>query len=94
MGMSLVDLSSTFRKSIGMRADQVGVYVERVDAGSHAARKGVEGNMVLLEMDSQPISSVSAFRSMTAKAKQANAASIVLLVRTINGSENYVSVPL
>ncbi len=94
IGMSLVDLSSTFRKSIGMRADQVGVYVERVDAGSHSARKGVEGNMVLLEMDSQPISSVSAFRSMIAKARQANAASIMLLVRTINGSENYVSVPI
>lgn len=93
-GLSLVDLGNTFRRSIGMRPDQVGVYVEHVAAGSHAARKGIESNMVLLEADSQPIASVRAFRTMLDKARQARQGEILLLVRTINGSENYVSLPI
>ncbi len=93
-GMSLVDLGAEFRRSIGMRADQNGVYVERVDAGSHAARKGIQGNMVLLEADGAPISSVRGFRRMMDIARQNNVSEMQLLVRTINGSENYVSLPI
>lgn len=93
-GLSLVDLSSTFRRHIGMRQDQVGVYVEGVAPGSSAAGNGIKSNMVLLELDSQPIASVSAFRSMIRKAKQKNKRQVTLLVRTIEGSENYVTLPI
>ena len=77
-----------------MKSDQVGIYVEKVAAGSPAARHGLEGNMVLLEADRAPISSVRGFRKMIAIAKQNNVSEILLLVRTINGSENYVSLPI
>ncbi len=93
-GLSLVDLSSEFRRSIGMRADQVGVYVESVAQGSLAARHGIESNMVLLEADRKPIASVRSFRAMIEKAKQNNVSEILLLVRTISGNENYVSLPI
>ena len=47
--------------------------------------------MVILELDRQPIASVSAFRSMIRKAKQKNLNQVRLLVRTIDGAESYVS---
>ena len=93
-GMSLVDLSSTFRQSIGMRFDQVGVYVEQVAPGSNAERRGIRSNMVILEADQEPIASVSAFNRKIEKARRAGQSDILLLMRLENGSENYVSLAL
>ncbi len=93
-GMSLVDLSSTFRQSIGMRYDQVGVYVEQVAPGSDAERHGIKSNMVILEADQEPVASVSAFNRKIDKARRAGQSDILLLMRLENGSENYVSLSL
>ncbi|PHR59332.1 MAG: hypothetical protein COA43_09360 [Robiginitomaculum sp.] len=93
-GLSLVDLSASFRDSIGMRRDQVGAYVDAVAPGSNAAKKGIKSGMVLLEADGQPVASVRTFRTIVQKAKQKNQRSITLLVRTINGSETYTSISL
>jgi len=93
-GLSLVDLSATFRDSIGMRPNQVGVYVDTVAPGSNAAIKGIKSGMVILEADSKPIASVSQFRQLVLSAKKSGQRSLVLLVRTINGSETYTSISL
>ncbi len=92
-GLSLVDLSATFRDSIGMSPDQVGVYVENVSPGSQADLKGIKAGMVLLEADHQPIPSVSQFRNMVNKAKRAGHSSLTLKVRLTNGGESFVSLP-
>lgn len=93
-GLGLVDLSANFRDSIGMRSDQVGVYVDTVAPGSNAARKGLKSGMVILELDNSDVPSVAQFESMIAKAKRQKKTSVLLKVRTINGSENYVALPL
>ncbi len=93
-GLSLVDLSATFRESIGMRMDQVGVYVDQVAPGSNAARKGIKSGMVILEAYAKPIVSVRAFRETLRKAKASGRRSVVVSVRTINGSETYTSISL
>lgn len=93
-GLSLVDLSATFRDSIGMRPNQVGVYVDTVAPGSNAAIKGIKSGMVILEANSKPVASVSQFRQLVLTAKKAGQRSLVLLVRTINGSETYTSISL
>jgi len=93
-GLSLVDLSATFRDSIGMRPDQVGVYVDTVAPGSNAAIKGIKSGMVILEADAQAVASVQQFRNIVLKAQGASQRSLVLLVRTINGSETYTSISL
>lgn len=93
-GLSLVDLSATFRDSIGMRPNQVGVYVDTVAPGSNAAIKGIKSGMVILEADSKPVASVSQFRQLVLSAKKSGQRSLVLLVRTINGSETYTSISL
>ena len=93
-GLSLVDLSADFRRAIGMSHDQTGVYVEGVNPGSPASSQGIKSNMVLLEFDQQPISSVSDFRRKLGAAKQVNQSSALILLRLANGSENYVSLPI
>lgn len=93
-GLSLVDLSASFRDTIGMRRDRVGVYVDAVAPGSSAARKGIKSGMVILEADSKPVASVRAFRNLIIKMKKDNQRSLVLLVRTTRGSENFVSIAL
>ena len=93
-GLSLVDLSATFRDTIGMRPDQVGVYVEGVAAGSSAARKGIKSGMVILEANGGPVASVHAFGEIVRKAIEKGQRSLVMLVRTVNGSETYTSISL
>ena len=93
-GLSLVDLSSSFRNSIGMRSDQVGVYVENVTPDSPAARKGFKANMVILEIDNEPVASVQTFKYKLDQAKQNGQSSLYLKVRLQNGSENFVSLPI
>ncbi len=93
-GLSLVDLSASFRDSIGMRRDQVGVYVEAVAPGSNAAKKGIKAGMVILKANDKAIASVRAFRNTIQVLKKSNSRSLVLLVRTINGSETYTSISL
>lgn len=94
IGMGLVDLSANFRQSIGMRSDQVGVYVDTVASGSAAARKGITSGMVILEVEQKDVPSVNSFESLIAKAKRAGKTSVLLKVRTLNGSENYVGLPI
>lgn len=93
-GLSLVDLSATFRDTIGMRPDQVGVYVDAVAAGSNASMKGIKAGMVILEANGQVVASVRAFRNIVQSAQQAGQRSLVVLVRTINGSETFTSISL
>ena len=93
-GLGLVDLSANFRNSIGMRSDQVGVYVDTVAPGSNAARKGIKSGMVILQFDQKDVPSVAQFDSMLAKAKRAGKTDVLLKVRTINGSENFVGLPI
>ncbi len=93
-GLGLVDLSANFRNSIGMRSDQVGVYVDTVAPGSPAARKGIKSGMVVLQFDQKDVPSVALFESLLAKAKRAGKTSVLLKVRTVNGSENFVGLPL
>ena len=93
-GLSLVDLSAAFRDTIGMPRNQVGVYIEAVAPGSAAARKGIKTGMVILQADGKPVASVRAFRNIVQTLKKANKRSLVMLVRTINGSETYTSISL
>lgn len=93
-GLSLVDLGATFRESIGMRVDQVGVYVEAVALGSNAARKGIKSGMVILEADNKPVVSVRFFGEIVRKAQASGQRSLTIKVRTLNGSEHYTSISL
>ena len=93
-GLSLTDLSATFRDAIGMPRDQVGVYVDAVAPGSSAARKGIKSGMVILQADGKLVPSVPHFRQIIETARGSGQRSLTLLIRTANGSETYTSISL
>ncbi len=91
IGVSLVDLSANFRDAIGMRYDQVGVYVESVRPGSIAASHGLTSNMVLLELNNEAIPSVAQFTAMLSRAGRGD---VLFRVRLVDGNETYVNILL
>jgi len=93
-GLNILDLSPEFRKAIGMRPDQVGVYVESVTANSGAERGGFKTGMVLLEADGEQIAEVRKFKSIILNAKEANKSSILIMLRQKDGQETYYTLPL
>lgn len=93
-GVRVVDLSSTFRDAIGMRPDQVGVYVESVDQSTQAPSAGFRSGMVLLQANGQPIADSSTFRTIVLNAKSAKQRNLQVKARLKNGSETYLSLPL
>ncbi len=93
-GIMAVDLSASFRQNIGMRPDQVGVYVESITPGSTAAGIGLTANMVIMEVDQQDVPSVAHLSTMLQKAAESGQNEVLLLVRLENGSENYAVLPL
>jgi len=93
-GLSVVDLSASFRQTIGMRADQVGVYIENVTPGSTAASIGLTRNMVIMEMEQEPLPSVRHLSALMQKAAETGQSEVLFLVRMENGSENYAVMPL
>ncbi len=93
-GLHILDLSAEFRSAIGMRSDQVGVYVESTEPGSAAAQAGFKTGMVLLEADSQPILEVAKFKSIVLNARLANQDGLVILVRLKDGRETLMVLPL
>lgn len=93
-GLSVVDLSSSFRQSIGMRHDQVGVYLESVTPGSTAASIGLRANMVIMQVDQVDVPSTRHLSSMLAKAAESGQNEVLLFVRMQDGTENFAVLPL
>lgn len=86
-GVHVLDISAEFRAAIGMRSDQVGVYVESVDPGSEAEMAGFEIGQVLLQADGVPIAEVDKWRSMVLNAKLEKKPSMSIKLRPKDGGE-------
>ena len=95
-GMSLVDLSAEARSGLGMRYDQLGIYVESVAPGGQAAIAGISSNAVLMQVDGKDIPSVPAFEHMIFKAQEVGQQELIILLREPDGRENMVvlAIPL
>ena len=93
-GLQVLDLSPEFRSAIGMRPDQVGIYVESVTPGSGAEVGGFSTGMVLLEADAQPLAEVGSLRTIVLNARTAQQDAIVMNVRLKDGRETVMVLPL
>lgn len=93
-GVHVLDISAEFRTAIGMRSDQVGVYVESVEPGSPAESAGFKIGQVLLEADGIPIAEVAKWKSMILNAKLDKQRSIKIRLRPKAGGETTLSLPL
>jgi serine protease Do len=92
-GVHVLDISAEFRTAIGMRSDQVGVYVESVDPGSEAEMAGFQIGQVLLEADGIPIAEVDKWRSMVLNAKLDKKPSMKIKLRPKDGGEKLLDLP-
>jgi len=93
-GLQVLDLSPEFRSAIGMRADQVGIYVESVTAGSGAEQGGFSTGMVILDADGTPMAEVGSLRSVVLNARLANQDGLIMNVRLKDGRETFMVLPL
>jgi len=95
-GMSLVDLSAESRTALGMRYDQLGIYVESVSPNGQGALAGIQANAVLMQMDGRDIPSAIAFDNMILTAQAAGQTETIILLREPDGRENMVvlAIPL
>lgn len=93
-GVHVLDISAEFRTAIGMRSDQVGVYVESVEPGSSAESAGFKIGQVLLEADGIPIAEVAKWKSMILNAKLDKQRNIKIRLRLKAGGETTLSLPL
>ena len=93
-GLQVLDLSPEFRSAIGMRADQVGIYVESVTPGSGAEQGGFKTGMVLLDADAQPLAEVGSLRTIVLNARIAKQDGIIMNVRLKDGRETFMVLPL
>lgn len=93
-GMSLVDLSADARAALGMRYDQIGVYVESVAPGSNAEGAGIKSNSVLLQVDGRDIPSSPAFEHMIFSAQERGEPQLIILLREPDGRENMAALPI
>lgn len=93
-GVHVLDISAEFRSAIGMRSDQVGVYVESVDPGSAAERAGFKIGQVLLQADDTPIAEVDKWRSIILNAKLDKKSDLRIRLRPKAGGETTLRLPL
>ncbi len=95
-GMSLVDLSAESRAALGMRYDQLGIYVESVSPNGQGALAGIQANAVLMQIDGRDIPSALAFENMVLTAQAAGQTELIILLREPDGRENMVvlAIPL
>ena len=95
-GMSLVDLSAESRTALGMRYDQLGIYVESVSPNGQAALAGIQANAVLMQIDGRDIPSAMAFENMVLSAQAKGQTELIILLREPDGRENMVvlAIPL
>lgn len=92
-GVHVLDISAEFRTAIGMRSDQVGVYVESVDPGSTAEQAGFKIGQVLMEADGVPITEVDKWRSMVLNAKLEKIPSMEIRLRLKDGGQQTLELP-
>jgi serine protease Do len=89
LGLSLADSTEPFRKTAGIADRFIGPVVVAV-APSEASDAGVAPGMLILAVNSTPVSSVSEVRAAVAAARRAGREKILLLVGTPNGSSPLV----
>ncbi len=89
---------TSLAKKLGLRLksapDGKGVVIAEIDPGSRAAEKGLRPGDVILEVAGQQVNSLADFGKAIAKARQKGRKAVLLLVRSANGNQRFIALPL
>jgi len=92
IGLMLAPLTPALRAERGMGADAVGVLVAQVEAGSPAARAGIEPGSLISMVGQDPVSSPDEVADAVRAAAKQERPSVLLRVEK-DGEQRFVAVP-
>ena len=94
VGLDLAPIDDARRTEFGIDADQAGVVVTTVTAGSDAADKGFSPGQVIVEVNQKPVTSVDEVTSAVNTAKDEGRPAVLFKVADATGAERFVAVRL
>jgi serine protease Do len=94
LGLSVVDLTPTIARQIGVASTQKGVVVSTVNPNSDAAQKGIKRGFLITSVNRQPVTTASDLDSAINSAKRANREAVLLQVRRGARDPQFVAVRL
>ncbi|HPF23598.1 MAG: Do family serine endopeptidase [Hyphomonas sp.] len=81
LGVTFVPLDADMRERLGLDKDEAGLVITEVKRGSIIEEAGLQRGMVILEANSQPVSSVDALQKTIDAAKKAGRTKVLIAVR-------------
>ncbi|MFT5330837.1 MAG: serine protease Do [Parasphingorhabdus sp.] len=94
LGLSVVDLTPTIARQIGVASTQKGVVVSTVDPSSDAAQKGIKRGFLITSVNRQPVNSAADLDSAINSAKRSNRGAVLLQIRRGARDPQFVAVRL
>ncbi len=94
LGLDLANLSEDLRKKHNIKDKVKGVLITAVDPDSAAAEKHLTPGMVIAEVQQQPVTTAADLQQRITQLKKAGKKTVMLLVVTPDGDQNFVVVGL
>ena len=94
LGLDLANLSDDLRKKHNIKDKVKGVLITAVEPDSAAAEKHLAPGMVIAEVQQQPVSNATDLQQRIDKLKKSGKKTVMLLVVTPDGDQNFVVVGL
>ena len=93
LGLELGEMDAETRQTLNLQPGETGLVVLGVDGSSPAAKKGIQEDDVILEVNFLPVHSVEDLSDAVAMAEDAGRKSVLLFVQR-DGQRQYVALPV
>ncbi|MEP6345518.1 MAG: Do family serine endopeptidase [Parasphingorhabdus sp.] len=94
LGLSVVDLTPTIARQVGIPSSQKGVVVSTVNPNSDAAQKGIKRGFVITSVNRKPIANAADLDKAISSAKRSKREAVLLQVRRGARDPQFVAVRL
>jgi serine protease Do len=94
LGLSVLPLTPTIARQLGVPETTEGVVINAVDGSSDAGAKGLQRGDIILSANYRPVASVAALEAAVREAKAANRAALLLRVQRRGQPAAYVPIRL
>ena len=94
LGLSVVDLTPTIARQIGVPSTQKGVVVSTVNPNSDAAQKGIRRGFLITSVNRQPVETAADLDKAINTAKSSNREAVLLQIRRGARDPQFVAVRL
>ncbi len=92
-GFNILELDEVIRSDFGIHDDVQGLFINRVEPMSEAAKKGLYEGDVIIEMNQQPVSSIETAKDVVRDAVENKRSSVLMLINR-DGDMRFVALKL